>query len=524
MLVAERGGCERGSLAGMDAGETWHGCWVLGLGDAHEVEPRRLAGCLSPSNWKESSPVRVTAAFSRLLDLSGIWVRKVCFEPDRVVVHVALRRKKLLCPRCGFSTMARENEQDHDSVWRHLDLGIWRLEIHARLRRLRCPEHGALVEGVPFARYGARFTRDFENLVAWLATKTDQTAICRLVRIDWETVGRIIKRVGDELLPADRLTNLFEISLDEVAWRKGHRYLTLAGDHRQGCVVWGTEGKGQAAADRFFDELDPPPEDDQAAAAKTSSSQTAPAIMVPFGPCPTVPAGAGLPAAWLGPGEELDPCLFARASRLSAVSMDMTGGYAASVRQRAPQAEIVIDNYHVVALATKALDEVRREHWNELRQAGDQQAAKEFKDSRWSLLKNPEDLTDQQAATLAALHAAGGKVPRGYGHKEMVRAIFAPGLSVAAVDKLIDRLLARLSRSRLQPFIRLGRTIRKHRQGILAARRLGLSNARAEALNNKVKLIVRRAYGFHSARAALALILLTCGPITLTLPHHRFAQ
>ena len=77
--------------------------------------------------------------------------------------------------------------------------------------------------------------------------------------------------------------------------------------------------------------------------------------------------------------------------------------------------------------------------------------------------------------------------------------------------------------SLLGPFVRLGRTIRKHREGILAARRLNLSNARAEALNNKAKLIVRRAYGFHSARAALALILLACGPVTLTLPHDRFA-
>ena len=183
----------------------------------------------------------------------------------------------------------------------------------------------------------------------------------------------------------------------------------------------------------------------------------------------------------------------------------------------------MIDNYHVVALATKALDEVRREHWNELRSAGESEPAKAFKDARWSLLKNPENLTDRQAATLAVFHAAGGKVPRAWTMKELVRAIFAPRLSVAAVEKLIDRLLARLSRSRLGPFVRLGRTIRKHREGILAARRLNLSNARAEALNNKAKLIVRRAYGFHSARAALALILLACGPVTLTLPHDRFA-
>ena len=166
---------------------------------------------------------------------------------------------------------------------------------------------------------------------------------------------------------------------------------------------------------------------------------------------------------------------------------------------------------------------VRREHWNELRSAGESEPAKAFKDARWSLLKNPENLTDRQAATLAAFHAAGGKVPRAWTMKELVRAIFAPRLSVAAVEKLIDRLLARLSRSRLGPFVRLGRTIRKHREGIIAARRLNLSNARAEALNNKAKLIVRRAYGFHSARAALALILLACGPVTLTLPHDRFA-
>jgi transposase len=115
--------------------------------------------------------VRVATAFSRLLDLPGVWVRSVGFEPGCVVVTVALRRRRLQCPKCSYSTRHRESKQHHDSVWRHLDLGRWRLEVHARLRRLRCPERGAHVEGVPFARDGARFTRDFENLVVWLATK-----------------------------------------------------------------------------------------------------------------------------------------------------------------------------------------------------------------------------------------------------------------------------------------------------------------------------------------------------------------
>ena len=243
--------------------------------------------------------------------------------------------------------------------------------------------------------------------------------------------------------------------------------------------------------------------------------------MVPFGPCPTVAVGEGIQGAWLPAGEELDPGLFARASRLHAVSMDMTGGYAKSVREHAPQATIAIDNYHVVQLATKALEEVRREHWNELRHSGQTDAALRFKHDRWALLKNPDELTDHQAAVLAQIRQGGGKLARAWAMKEMVRAIFAPGLTVEAVSTLLDRLLARLARCRLAPFVRLGRTIRKHREGILAARRLKLSNARAEALNNKVKLIIRRAYGFHSARAALALILLACGPVTLTLPHNR---
>jgi transposase len=178
---------------------------------------------------------------------------------------------------------------------------------------------------------------------------------------------------------------------------------------------------------------------------------------------------------------------------------------------------------HVVQAANQALDEVRRAYWNELRSLGDQQAAKRFKDSRWCLLKKPERLTDQQAITLARIRAAGGEVWRAYELKEAVRGIFAPGLTVEDVEILIDRLLSRLARSRLEPFIRLGKTIRRHRDGILAAIRLGINQGRTEALNNKVRLITRRAYGFHSAKAALALVLLTCGPITLHLPHELHA-
>jgi len=410
--------------------------------------------------------VRVSTAFCRLLRLEGVRVRDVEFEPGCVIVWVVLRRRRLVCPCCLFSTRHRHDVRPVDSVWRHLDLGVWRLEVRARLRRLVCPAHGVVTEQVPFARHRADFTRDFEHLVAWLATRTDKTTITRQCRIHWRTVGRIVQRVCASELDPDRLDGLFEIGIDEVSWRKAHRYLTLVADHQRRQIVWGAEGASATVADEFYEQLGPE-----------------------------------------------------RCAQISAVSLDMGPGYAKSTRANAPQAIVCIDSFHVAKLGGDALDEVRRDYWNELRSLGDQDAAKRFKDARWALLKRPENLTDRQAVTLKALRGAGGKVARAYELKEALRGLFAPGLTVDDVDELLSRFCSKASRSRMPSFVRLAKTIRKHRDGILAAVRLGITNARTEALNNKVRLITRRAYGFHSAQAALALVMLTCGPITLQPPH-----
>jgi len=347
-------------------------------------------------------------------------VRGVAFDPDRVVVRVALRRRRLVCPSCAYSTRWIENTQAHESAWRHLDLGVWRLEVRATLRRLRCPTHGVHVEGVPFAREGSRFTADLEDLVTWLVTKTDRTAVCRLVRVDWQTIGRIIERVGQEKLDPGRLDGLYEIGIDEVSWRKQHRYLTLVVDHRRGQVVWGTDGAGAAAADRFFAELDPPQ---------------------PGGELEPEPAAQlAIPGA-----DGAKPTIGERAGRLEAISMDMGPGYALSAREHAPHAVICIDPFHVVALTTRALDEVRRGYWNELRSLDDKQAAKRFKDARWVLLKNPENLTEKQAQTHARLRDTGGDVWHAYTLKEALRSIFNSELEIEDVTVLIDEFITSAS-------------------------------------------------------------------------------
>ena len=413
--------------------------------------------------------MRVTTAFNHLLDLQGVWVRHVAFGPRTVVVTVALRRRRLLCPRCDHATEHRYDTRSVPSAWRSLDLGPWRVMIRSGLRRLRCPTHGVLPEGVPLARSGSGFTRDFEDLVAFMAAKTDRTAVGRLLRVAWRTVGAICARVVHDELDPDRPEDLFEIGIDEVSWRRRHHHITVVADHGTGRVVWAAQGKGLGTAWRFFDELG------------------------------------------------------ARAEHLRALSMDLGPAYQEAVRRRAPGATVCFDPFHVVALATRALDEVRRSAWRRIR-AVSPSLARVFRGWRWALLKNPENLTASQARTLEAVRADGGALWEAYLLKESLRSVFAGDLSGEEARGLLESWCERAEASNLSPFRKLASSLRWHLEGIVASVRLGLTNARTEALNTKVRLITRRAYGFHSAAAVIALMMLVCGPVTLRLPHERRAS
>lgn len=412
--------------------------------------------------------MRVTTAFNRLLRLDGVDVTEVLFGITTITVVVALRRRRLACPHCSFTTPSRYDSRSCPSKWRHLDLGVWKVQLEATLRRLRCPTHGVVVEAVPFARPGAHLTRDFDDLLAWLATRMDKTSIARLCRVSWRTVGRACTRVvATELDPA-RLDGLFRIGVDEISWRKHHKYLTLVVDHDRGVVIWGAQGKDAKTLDGFFEEL----------------------------------------------GE-------ARAAQIQAVSLDLGPAFIKSVQTpgHAPQAIVCADPFHIVKLVGDALDEVRRDLWQQLRSLPDARWAKDFKGARWALLKNPDNLTDKQTAQLARIRANRGGIWRAYEMKEQFRSLFSGDLTRDQAAVRLDAWCARAQRSRLAPFVKVARTIRARRELILNAIEHHISNGRVEGLNTKVRLIVRRAYGFHSADAALALVMLGAGPIELRLPH-----
>lgn len=385
-------------------------------------------------------------------------MRAVQFAAEAVLVTVARRTQLHRCPRCEFST--RAGYDSHRATWRHVALGKWRVLIRATVSRLVCPVHGVLTEAVPWAAPGSQFTLDFEDMVAWLCREMNKTAVTRLMRIAWPTVGGIVERVVGRKLDQKRLDELYVIGLDEVSYRKGHKYLTVVADHRSGDPAWIAEGRSQKTLGKFFDELGPE-----------------------------------------------------RSGKIEFVTMDMCAPYIAEVHARAPQAEIVFDPFHVVKLANEAVHDLRR---TEARERKGSDEATVLKGSRWALLKAPESLTTSERLRLGDVAALNARVYRGYLLKEELRALYWCG--PRAAPKHLDAWLAWASRSKLPPFVKLARTVRSHRAGILAAVDLGLSNGRLEGLNNKIGMLKHRAYGFHSAAALIAMIFLCCTKLSLGLP------
>jgi transposase len=409
--------------------------------------------------------VRVTTAFNRMLRLPGASVIDVSFTAEGVVVTVRLRRRRRVCGACG--QLGGEIHGRRIKRWRHLDLGSQRCIVECELRRLRCPDCGVRLEAVPWARPGAHHTRDFEDVVAWLAQQMAKTTIARLLRVGGSTVGDIVQRTVAEHLNERRLAGLVAIGVDEIAYRRGQRYLTCVADHNSGRIIWAKPGRDAATLREFF--------------------------------------------ALLGE----------RRRSIRAVSIDMSAGYENAIAAVAAQDEaftpqVVFDPFHVTQLAGHAVDQVRRAEWN-AHGKSTTTTGKWVKSVRWSLLKAPERQSPRQLAALAEVQHANRRLYRAFLLKEELRMLYHledPSLA----EEHLRSWLAWASRSRLRPFIKLARTIRKYRDGILAAIRLGLSNARLEGLNSKVRLISHRSFGFHSPDPLISLIYLCAGGITIPLP------
>ena len=380
-------------------------------------------------------------------------------------VSVGLTKKDARrCAECGRRCPTYDRGEGLRK-WRTVDVGLSPAYVLTEAVRVRCPEHGVAVERVPWARRGSRFTRVFEDRVAWLAVRTDKSTLSSLMNVAWRTVGRILERVAKSMKGVrNPLDGVRRIGIDEVSYRKGHRYLTIVVDHDTGRLLWATPGKDEAALRGFFDEL----------------------------------------------GKK-------RSARIRFVSADAAAPFSKVVRERCPKAKLCLDPFHVVQWATKALDAVRRSVWNQLRKTGQKARAKALQGARWALWKNYGDLAPAQHATLANIERDNQPLFRAYLLKEELRSVFQESDPELAKQTLGD-WLKWASRSRLLPFVKLARTIRKHRVAIEDVIDHGLSNARLEAAATKLRLLTRLAFGFHSHEPLVALAMLRLGGLCPALP------
>jgi transposase len=186
----------------------------------------------------------------------GATVKAVAFDAEgSLTISVRLRRRK---QRCGICQQCCPRYDLGGGVrrWRLLDLGAIPAYLEAAAPRVHCRQHGVVVAAVPWARHGSRFSRAFEDQVAWLVTRCDLTAVSELMRIAWRSVGAIIARVTrDAERSRDRLAGLRRIGIDEISYRRGQRYLIVVVDHDRGTLVWARPGRDEANLERFFDEL-----------------------------------------------------------------------------------------------------------------------------------------------------------------------------------------------------------------------------------------------------------------------------
>lgn len=399
--------------------------------------------------------MRITTLLSELLGLEYTRVRGCCFGTDGLIVEVAPSWRAARCSGCGRNRPGYDRRRRY---WRHLDLAGMTFRLEYEVRRVNCPTCGIVVEYLPWAEVGSWFTRAFEEQVGYLAQRCDKTTVSKLTRVTWSTVGDIIARVVDRHQRGGLLDGLTHIGVDELSYRRHHQYVTVVVDHVQGRIVWAKEGKNAATLKAFFAELGPE-----------------------------------------------------RLAKLEAVTIDMSGAYIKAVTEASPQAQIIFDRFHVQRLAHDALDAVRRE---EVRKVPIPVDRKALKGTRWPLLRRVWNLRDLEVCKVAALAKANRRLFRAYLLKESLAAIL-DGKQVNVARRKLDEWIAWAFRSRLAPFRKVARTIRDHKEGILAYVRSGLSNGRTEALNGKARTITRRAYGLHSASALIALLRLCCSGIDL---------
>ena len=382
--------------------------------------------------------------YAKLLGLEPPWEVvdvDISMEDHSVQVFVALRAgAPTPCPEC------RKRCPRHDTrtrSWRHLDTMQYKTLLVAEIPRIDCPTHGTRQMKVPWAGPRSRFTALFECLVIEWLQHASIKAVAELLDMGWDQVAGIMERAVDRGLARRELSVPKVVGVDETSFQKRHEYVTVVCDPERATVLFVADGRSAASLSGFFD---------------------------------------GLTAA--------------ERAGINAVAMDMSGAYLSAVtRALGPDANerIVFDKYHLASLLGNAVNKVRRDEHKALLEQHDERLT----GTRHLFLMNPRNLSRAQWAGLKQLMSSNLKVARAWAIKETFMDAFAVRQPTQA-ERALKEVLAWMSRSRLAPIVRAGRTVRRHFDGVMNAILSGITNATAEAINSRIQWLKKQAAGFRS--------------------------
>jgi len=406
--------------------------------------------------------MRDTDFYDQILGLGEPWFVsdvQLDMEANRVDLFVEHGEgETFCCPKCDRELACYDHTKSRK--WRHLDTMQFATVLHARTPRVNCPDHGVKQAKLPWAEKNSRFSLFFERFAidVLLATQTVKGA-CKVLGISWDESWHILKKAVARGKARKQPKNLPRIGIDEKAFRKGHDYITLIYDLDESTVEAISDGNDTAAADACYDQL---PD--------------------------------------------------AQKQSVEAVAMDMSAAYVKSTKANIPLAEekIVHDRFHIMKLATEAVDKVRRKEHKKLTADGDDR----LKGTRYLWLSGQENLSDKQRDRFDAAWSAELLTGKAWAYKEMLRDLWVHDTAAAATTYFKD-WYKRVIHTKLESLKKVARTIKERLLNVVSYCTHGITNAVAEGINSKIMAIKRRVGGYRNPDNFKTAIYFYCGGLDL---------
>ena len=412
-----------------------------------------LTGIPGKSRAWEDGAMDTNLLFTMALGLQAPWeVVNLQFneEAHRLDILIDFKRgSDFPCPVCGQPCKV------HDTVektWRHMNFFQYAAYLTARVPRCQCDKDGTKQVEVPWARPGSGFTLMFEALLMTLAQVMPVNAVANLVGEHDTRIWRLIHYHVEDARSRVDMSEVTRIGIDETGAKRGQKYITLVVDMEAKKLLFGVEGRDQETLKAFKEDL---------------------------------VAHGGDPA------------------RITEASVDMSPAFIKGLGDHFPNAHLTFDRFHVMKLLGEAVDEVRRQEVKEY---------PELKKSRYVWLKNPSNLSARQAEMLQSLKNANLNTAEAY-RMRLTLQDFYEQANPQAAKVFLDEWIAMVLASRIEPMIKVAKSIQAHAEGVLRWFRSGLSNGFLEGLNSLIKAAKAKARGYRKIRSLIAVAYLIAGKL-----------